>query len=480
MENRKILIIGSGPAGLTAGFEFLKKEKYQITILEQDSVVGGLAKTIDFKGCKFDIGPHHYVTDSEKIEAWWKKLMEKDFLPLKRFTRIYYKKHFFKYPLEVFNVLRGLSLLECFKSVFSYIKIRLFPIKKVKSFEDWVTNRFGKRLYSIFFKTYTEKVWGIKCTEISSDWASERIQSFSLGKAIFYAFFGCAFRNKRPRTIKDDFYYPVLGSGTLWQKVADQIITNEKGEIFLNEKVIEIEHVNFEIKSVLTKKSEEIKKYDVQYFASSMPLQELILSLKPIAPQAIIEAANKLKYRALITANFIINKKNICPDHWLYIHEKELKMGRIGNMNNFSKKLLDDQNHTALSLEYFTFVDDEFWNKNDVEILDLAKNEILKMNFAKENEILDGFVLRSANAYPVYDKNYKKSLNALLKYLEQFENLHLMGRNGMHKYNNMDVAMLSAFNVVNKIEKQELLKRKKDKIESVKNLEILVKQKELF
>ena len=359
----------------------------------------------------------------------------------------------------------------------------MFPIKNVKSFEDWVTNKFGKRLYSIFFKTYTEKVWGIDCTDISADWASERIQSFSLGKAIFYAFFVQAFKNKRPRTIKDDFHYPVLGSGTLWQKVSDQIIENEKGEIYLNEKVVEIEYENFEIKKIVTKNNNELKEYEAKYFVSSMPLQELILSLNPVVSQEVVDAANNLKYRALITANLIINKKNICPDHWLYVHEKELNMGRVGNMNNFSKKLLDNENHTALSLEYFTFVDNEFWKKSDNEILNLAKNELEKMNFIKNNEVLDGFILRSSNAYPVYDQNYKKSLNIVFKYLNQFENLQLMGRNGMHKYNNMDAAMLSAFNVVSKIERQEMLKRKnKSSIEINReiNSEEVLEQKELF
>ncbi len=482
-SKKKVVIIGSGPAGLTAGIELLKKERYQITILEQEGMIGGLAKTINFKGCKFDIGPHHYVTESKKIKTWWKALMGKDFLPLKRFTRIYYKKHFFKYPLEVFNVLRGLNIFECIKSVLSYIKIRFFPLKKVKSFEDWVTNRFGKRLYSIFFKTYTEKVWGIDCKDISADWASERIQSFSLGKAIFYALFGKAFKNKRPRTIKDDFHYPILGSGMLWNKVANQITKNDFGQIFVDEKVIEIEHEDFEIRSVLTKQAEKLKKYDANHFASSMPLQELILSLKPIAPEDVLIAANNLKYRGLITANFIVNKKEICPDHWLYVHEKDLFMGRVGNMNNFTMNMVDDKNHTALSLEYFTFVDDNFWKKTDEEILDLAKIELEKMGLARQEQILDGFILRCSTAYPVYNKNYKKHLNIVLKYLNQFENLQLMGRNGLHKYNNMDAAMLSAFKVVSKIEKQEMLRRKDD-FTIEKEQQIIsgetVTQKELF
>jgi len=473
---KKVAIVGAGPAGLTAAAELLKKEKYQVILLEQDHAIGGFAKTVDFKGCKFDIGPHHYITDSPKIMRWWKDLMGEDFFHLKRFTRIYYKKHFFKYPLEMFNVLRGLSLFECLRGACSYFWAKFFPIKNVKSFEDWMRNRFGYRVYSIFFKTYTEKVWGISCKAISADWAAQRIQNFSLGQAIFYGLFGKFVKRNPHRTLKNDFYYPPQGSGVLWGKVAANVTKNDLGKIRLNEQVVQVEHQNDKITAFYTKSysdNQKLKKYDADYFISSMPLQDLILAFIPKAPVRVRQAAKNLKYRGLITVNFIVDKKDISPDHWLYIHEKEVKMGRIGNMNNFSINMVDDPKHTALNLEYFTYTTDEFWNKSDQEILQIGKEELDKMGFVKSDLIKDGMVLRFPAAYPVYDENYASHLNIVLQYLSQFSNLSLMGRNGLHRYNNMDIAMLSAMQAVDSVEKQE------KSIEEIRHLkDDLDKQKE--
>ncbi|KKP24439.1 MAG: hypothetical protein SZ59_C0002G0285 [candidate division TM6 bacterium GW2011_GWF2_28_16] len=462
-KNKNIIVIGAGPAGLTAGFEISKTKRFNVNILEKDKVVGGLSKTTVYNGCKFDIGPHHFLTHSDKVEVWWKKVMEGEskkgnkFIHLKRFTRIYYKRHFFHYPLQALDAILGLGLLEGFLCVLSYIKIRLFPIKKVESFQDWVTNQFGYRLFSIFFKTYTEKVWGINCNQISSDWASERIKGFSLSKAIFYAFFGKFFKKNAPRTLADTFYYPELGAGTLWSKTADIILENNNSQITLNEKVIQIKHEDKNIKSILTYNTSlgvhALKKFNehiCDFVFSTMPLRDLILALDPLPEEIVISAANKLSYRGLITVNLIVNKKNICPDHWLYIHEKTVEMGRVGNMNNFSLKMSDNKNHTALSLEYFSFVDSDFWNKSDTELLELGKIELEKIGLVNKNLILNGMILREHEAYPVYDKNYKENLNIVKNYLLKFNNLYLMGRNGLHQYNNMDIAMLSAFDATEK------------------------------
>ncbi len=460
-NKKKVVVIGAGPAGLTAGAELTKTGRFNLNILEKDNQVGGLSKTITYNGCKFDIGPHHFLTHSKKVELWWKKVMEgeskeNNFVQLKRFTRIYYKSHFFHYPLQALDAILGLGLIEGFLCVFSYVKIRFFPIKNVKSFQDWVTNKFGYRLFSIFFKTYSEKVWGIPCTEISSDWASERIKGFSLSKAIFYAFFGKFARKSAPRTLADIFYYPELGAGTLWQRVADNIIQdNKNSKICLNEKVIQIKHNKNSLKSILTYNlsprvcpTKKLNEYNADFFFSTMPLRDLILSLDPLPEEFIINAAKKLSYRGLITVNFIVNKKNICPDHWLYIHEKTVRMGRVGNMNNFSLKMIDAKDHTSLSLEYFAFVDDDLWNKTDGQLLELGKVELEKIGLVEKDLILDGMILREREAYPVYDKNYKESLNIVKNYLSKFNNLYLMGRNGLHKYDGMDAVMISAFDRV--------------------------------
>lgn len=461
---KKALIIGAGPAGLTAGIELLKTEKFEVTVLEKDVVVGGLAKTIEYKKCRYDIGPHHFITESDKILQWWHDVMGNDFHKHKRYTRIFYKKHYFNYPLEPLNVIQGLRFAECAKSVLSYLWIRLFPIKQVVSFQDWVTNKFGHRLFTIFFKTYTEKVWGIPCDKISADWATQRIKGFCLSKAIFYAFFGRWFTKNKPRTINDVFYYPSLGAGSLWEKVASHITMHQGGSLVVSANVLSIEHDNNRIISVATGIVPErgqagaLTQYHADYFLSTMPLKNLILSLDPVAPTDVIKAAKALCYRGLITVNVIVQKTSICPDHWLYIHEKEVRMGRIGNMNNFSARMVDDAGeHTALSLEYFTFVDEPFWFKSDYELIELGKKELEKIGLVKAAAVVDGMVVRTPEAYPVYDEHYKEHLNKVLTYLGRFSNLQMMGRNGLHRYNNMDVAMLSAMTAVEKILEQEKL-----------------------
>ncbi|MCK4650888.1 NAD(P)-binding protein [Candidatus Babeliales bacterium] len=477
---KEAVVIGAGPAGLTAALELVKSDKFEVKILEKDFVVGGISKTTEYNGCKFDIGPHHFITDSKKVEDWWFDLMKPEqengnlFINLCRFTRIYYKKHFFNYPLQPLNVLKGLSFFECLYCVFSYIKICLFPIKKVKTFQDWVTNKFGYRLFFIFFKTYTEKVWGISCNKISADWAAQRIKGFSLSKAIFYAFFGRFFKKNTLRTLSDKFYYPLFGAGTLWNRVAFNIESSKLGKIFLNKNVVGITHNDFKITSVFSCNAKDsisgakkLIEHRADYFFSTMPIKDLILSMDPLPKENIIKAAKKLRYRGLITVNFIINKKNICFDHWLYIHDKSVKMGRIGNMNNFSLKMVDNPNHTALSLEYFTFVDSSFWKKTDDALIRLGKREIEKIGIVKKKDVISGMILRLQKAYPIYDKNYKKDLKIIFDYLNKFSNLQLMGRNGLHKYNNMDIAMLSAFKAVDIVlqsEKDEKLNKETEKI----------------
>lgn len=469
LNKKNIVIIGAGPAGLTAGIELLKTNNYNVTLVEKESVVGGLARTTEYKGCRFDIGPHHFITESEKIEKWWKDLMQDDFIKLKRFTRIYYKKHFFHYPLQPLNVITGLNLFECARSVLSYIWYRLFPIKEIKSFQDWVTNKFGYRLFSIFFKTYTEKVWGIPCNKISADWSAQRIKGFSLSKAIFYAFFGRWFKKNAPRTINDTFYYPSKGAGTMWEKVAG-LIREHDGLINLTEDVVSIEHDGNKIKAIATRKSgvqhgsQVLKTYTAENFFSTMPLRALVLALDPVAPADVITAARALQYRGLITVNLIVNKSHICPDHWLYIHEKEVRMGRIGNMNNFSLKMVDDPLHTALSLEYFTFVDEPFWVKSDYELIELGKKELERIGLVKAAAVIDGMVMRTPEAYPIYDERYKEYLGTVLSYLAGFSNLFLMGRNGLHRYNNMDIAMLSAMEALEKmfeLERKQVIEKTK-------------------
>lgn len=460
-DKKKAVIIGAGPAGLTAGLELLKSKKFAIEIIEKDSQIGGLAKTVTYKDYKYDIGPHHYVTESKEIQAWWENIVKNDeFIKLKRLTRIYYNKHFFLYPLEPFNALKGLNIFESLRCICSYFRYKIFP-KKVNSYEDWLTNRFGKRLFEIFFKSYTEKLWGIPCEQISADWAAQRIKNFSLGKAIFFAFFGKFFKKYTPRTILSEFYYPIHGSGSLWNAVGKMIKRYDSGIIHLNKNVVSIHHEDGKILSVSTQDTsinntltyaQKLTVHTGDYFLSSMTLKDLILSMDPLPGQLIIDAAKQLRCRALITINLIVDKEQITPDHWLYIHEKSVRTIRIGNMNNFSAKLRPIQSHSAISLECFTFTDEQLWLKTDTELLEQGMFEVDKIGLVKKELIIDGIILRNADAYPIYQGDYKKYLNTVYSYLATFKNLRLMGRNGMHQYNNMDTAMLSALNAIKSIE----------------------------
>ncbi len=467
MKSRKqAFIIGAGPAGLTAGYELAKNFGWGVAVIDKDSMVGGLSKSTEYKGCRFDIGPHHFITEHKHIELWWKSIMGEDFIPLKRFTRIYYKKRFFHYPLQPLNAVTNLTLLECIQCVGSYVKACLFPKRKVVSIQDFFVNRFGYRLFSMFFKNYTEKLWGIPCDKISADWAAQRIRNFSLFKAIFFAFFGRWFKKHAPRTIQDKFYYPLYGAGTLWERVGFHIKSCDNCSIELSEKVVSLEHDSKKISAVLTQQvcdgeavggSQKLNRYEADYFFSTMTLCQLVHALDPLPPTIVLSAAKTLRCRGLIVINLIVKKNNICPDHWLYIHEQKVQHIRMGNMNNFSLKMVDNPEHSALSFEYFMFTSDPLWKMTDLELVALCKRELGILGLAREEDVLDGMVMRTDDAYPIYEENYKEQLHIVRSYLDRFENLELIGRNGTHSYNNMDAAMLSAMNAVARVINKEAL-----------------------
>lgn len=452
---RKAVIVGAGPAGLTAGYELTQAHGWAVSIIEKDEQVGGLSKTFVFKGCRFDIGPHHFITEHEPILRWWQHLMGDDFAALQRFTRIYYKRRFFHYPLSPLNAITNLTLIECVQCVASYVKAKILPKRSIVSLQDFMINRFGKRLFQMFFKNYTEKLWGMSCDAISADWAAQRIRNFSLCKAIFFAFFGRWFKKYAPRTIQDTFYYPSRGAGTLWQRVAGIIEQSSENTIELGQNVIGIEHNGSCITAVLTSSSTVpagsscvVRRHEGDYFFSTMTLSSLVQALDPVAPAHVRAAACALRCRSLIVVNLIVNKPFISPDHWLYIHETRVQHIRVGNMNNFSSKMVDDQTHTALSFEYFMSTEDDLWHWSDQELIALCSREIELLGLAHQTEVLDGMVVRAADAYPIYDAHYQEHVQCVRSYLAQFNNLRLIGRNGTHSYNNMDAAMLSAMDAV--------------------------------
>ena len=444
------IIIGAGPAGLTAGFELARNNR-EVLVLESDKkYVGGIARTVNYKGFKFDIGGHRFFTKSEKVKELWKDLLESSNwrYGVPRLSRIYFERKFFSYPLKAFETLINLGVGRSIYYIASYLYYKVFPIKDVKSFEDWVINNFGKQLYLAFFKTYTEKVWGIPCNEISADWAAQRIKGLSLIEAIKNAF-----NELRPKkkinsgkiikTLIDNFDYPKSGPGMLWENAAKKI--NSFGsEVLLGSKVTKLYCENLSIKFCEINDGQKI--FSGKNFISTLPIKKLISILEPTPPSQILNAGSKLKYRDFLTVVLILNKKDVFPDNWIYIHEPNVKLGRIQNFKNWSEDMIPNDLQTSLGLEYFCLEGDELWNMPDQELIEFGLKELVKIGIASKELFVDGTVVRMPKAYPVYDEQYKENLSLIKKWLDMnINNLQLVGRNGMHMYNNQDHSMLSAF-----------------------------------
>lgn len=442
-ENKKVVIIGAGPAGLTAAYE-LNKLGIKSEVYEKDDIVGGISRTVDYKGYKFDIGGHRFFTKVSEVEDIWKEILGEDFLRRDRLSRIYYKGKFFYYPFKIKDALFGLGIGNSFMIVLSYIKSQLFPVKPEKTFEDWISNRFGYRLYKAFFKTYTEKVWGIPCTEITAEWAAQRIKGLSLFTALKNAFLKQDTSSRGViKTLINSFYYPKHGPGMMWEKMRKEV-ENGICKVQINSGVEKINWSGNRVNSIEVLSDGENRTVDGTDFISTMPIRELVQKLSPSPSEEVLEASKNLNYRDFITVALIINKKDIFNDNWIYIHDPKVKVGRIQNFKNWSPYMVPDTEKTCLGLEYFCFENDGFWSMSDEELINLGKKELEELGFAEQLEIEDGTVVRMPKAYPVYDTGYKNSLNIIKQFLSNLSNLQLIGRNGMHKYNNQDHSMLTA------------------------------------
>jgi len=438
------VIIGAGPAGLTAAYE-LTRAAYPAVVVEQDpEYVGGIARTVSYKGFRFDIGGHRFFSKNTEIEQLWTAILGDKMTERGRLSRIYYRGRFFKYPLETLDVLKKIGIYEATACVVSYLAARLRPRPEIKSFEDWVTNAFGRRLYEIFFRSYTEKVWGIPCNQISADWAAQRIKDLSMRALIGRAF---SFRPRRGgtviKTLIDRFRYPLHGPGQMWDTLAASL--RERGvAIHLGERVTAITRTAGGVAGVITDSPRGPLTHGGAHFISTMPIRELITSLDPAAPAAVAEAARRLKYRDFITVAVIIDQADLFPDQWIYIHEPGVKVGRIQNFKNWSPAMVPDQRYTVLGLEYFCFDSDPMWHSADGELIALATRELAQLGLADPALIIDGTVVRQRAAYPVYDEHYSIAVATVRDFIErEMPNLQLAGRNGMHKYNNQDHAMLT-------------------------------------
>ena len=438
----EVVIIGAGPAGLTAAYELSKLGKKSI-IIEADNQVGGLSKTLNYKGYRFDIGGHRFFTKIPYIQQIWEELLGDDLLLRSRLSRIYYRGKFFDYPLKALNALTGLGIIESILIGLSFIKGRLSPIKGEKTFEQWISNRFGYRLYRTFFKTYTEKVWGMSCKEISADWAAQRIKNLSLRQAVRNALLPNGNNNEVITTLIDHYYYPRLGPGMMWEH-CQELLAGQGSPTFLNERVEYVSHQNGRIKYVSTRdKTGKKKDYISDQFVSSMPLKQLIQVLDPQPPVDVLIAANRLRYRDYLTVVLIVKRERVFPDNWIYVHAPEVMMGRIQNYKNWSTDMVPDPSKTSLGMEYFLWETDEQWNWKNEQLLELATNECTQLEIIDPDEVEDGTVVRMPKTYPVYDQNYQASLKTLRHYLDTFKNLQPIGRNGLHRYNNQDHSMLT-------------------------------------
>jgi protoporphyrinogen oxidase len=442
------LIIGAGPAGLTTAYE-LSKAGRSVAIVERDPVyVGGISRTVNYKGYRFDIGGHRFFSKSAEIEAWWTEIMGDEMLQRPRSSRIYYNGKLFDYPLRAGDALAKLGPIEALRCVISYAWAQARPYRNVVSFEQWVVNNFGRRLFQIFFKTYTEKVWGMDCGDISADWAAQRIKGLNLYQAIIQSF-GLG---KKPKgndavikTLINSFRYPRLGPGQMWERARDKIVA-QGGTMMMGSTITSISQHAESGKwvAIVTDANGKETKVTADHVVSTAAINELVRLLGADKDPAVAAATAGLRYRDFLIIGLIMRGKESFDDNWIYIHDPSVKVGRIQNFKSWSPDMVPNPDTACYGMEYFCNAGDDTWDMADADLIARAKFEINKLGLARSEDIIDGSVVRQPKAYPVYDDTYKLHVDTITEGLdERFTNLHLAGRNGMHKYNNQDHAMMT-------------------------------------
>lgn len=434
-EAKNIAIIGAGPAGITAAYQ-LAKSGYKPVVFEADKAVGGMAKSIELWDQVVDLGPHRFFSNDKSINQVWLEVVGKDYSMINRLTRIFYKNKFFYYPLKPMNALLNLGLFEAVRCIFSYLINVMFPSKKnTKTFEDWVISRFGKRLFSIFFKTYSEKLWGIKCTELDADFASQRIKKLSLFGAIWNSIVGG--KGNKHKTLVDQFAYPHEGSGMVYERMAKYIV-EKGGKVLLS---TPISGVVIEGECAKAIKLSDGSEMEFDHIISTMPLTKLVNNFRNV-PKEVLAATENLKFRNTILVYLEIDGKDLFPDNWLYVHSADIECGRVTNFRNWTPHINKDSDKTILCLEYWYNFEDKEWSYDDQEIIDMATREIKKTGLTKESNVLRGYVHRVPRCYPVYEVGYVKHLDILVDYLKKLSGITPIGRYGSFKYNNQDHSIL--------------------------------------
>jgi protoporphyrinogen oxidase len=439
------VILGAGPAGLTAGY-LLCKQGLPVIVLEAQDQVGGLAKTEIRDGYRFDLGGHRFFTKAKEVDALWHEIMREEFLRRPRMSRIFWNGKFLDYPLRGTDVIKKLGPVELTRSVLSYLWAAVKPKGKEETFEQWVSNRFGKRLFNLFFKSYTEKVWGVPTSEIRAEWAAQRIKGLSFFSAAKSAFFGN--KGDKVKSLISEFNYPRYGPGQMWETMTDDI-EQKGGQVLLEQPVTKLEFEGNRVARVHTRD----QVIEPSHVISSLPLRSTVGIADPAPRPEVIAAAKGLRYRDFLTVSLVLDGEDLFPDNWIYIHEPSVEVGRIQNYRSWSPWMVPDQSKACVGLEYFCFAGDELWETDDEELVQLGMRELEQLGLATPDKLQFGFVVRVPKAYPMYDAEYAERVSTIRSWLDGLENLQQVGRNGLHRYNNSDHSMLTAMRAVDNLVK---------------------------
>ncbi|HET9729520.1 MAG TPA: NAD(P)/FAD-dependent oxidoreductase [Acidimicrobiia bacterium] len=443
-----VVVIGAGPAGLTAAYT-LHRHGVTSTVLEADTVVGGISRSAERDGWRFDIGGHRFFTKVPAVEAVWREILgPDDFLRRPRLSRIYYRGKFYDYPIVPMNVLRNLGVIEATRCVLSYIWVRIHPPRDRATLEGFVVSRFGWRLYRHFFETQSEKVWGVPCTQIQADWGAQRIKNLSLFRAMWEALIPKRLRARRSAakqvtSLIEEFNYPKYGPGMMWERCAE-LVTAKGTKIVFDSAVAKVEHRDGRAIAVTAVTDGVPTVYPCTHVISSMPISALVRAMDPPVPPPVEQAARALRYRDFITVALVVPEADGFPDNWIYVNDRNVKVGRIQNFGRWSPYLVKD-GRTCLGLELFVNEGDEWWTKSDAELIEIGKRELEQIGLVPASHVEAGYVVRMPKAYPFYDAHYKENVQLIASWLsEHAPNVYPVGRNGMHRYNNQDHSMLTA------------------------------------